>query len=388
MTFKKIAYQLHLYLGLISGLIFFIVCLTGAIWALKLNGWVDQEKLPEVSQGNHTTVVSPSSVIEVAKKEFKDKTPDYIEYSEDAPIKATFRGQGYNYSLQMDPYTGKVISVKGAEGSSGYDFWDFIGMGHFSLWLPYSIGQPIVGYSTLVFVIVIITGLILWVPKSKKALKYSLWFRWKKKTKMYKKVYDLHNILGFYAAFILLIISLTGMVWALEWWSQGVYKVTSGGRVMPEWRMAQSDTLHVDTPAKDIYQGIDSLFSDLSQKAPTAQAFSIYLPNIEDKASAIMITVFPDKKLYYNVDRYSFDKYTFKQVEVDHPYQGKYENKDFADKLRRMNYDIHIGAIGGTAGRLLVFLSTLFGMSLPLTGLYLYIRKRKKTKEKKSNIAE
>ena len=178
------------------------------------------------------------------------------------------------------------------------------------------------------------------------------------------------------------------MVWALEWWSQGVYKVTSGGRVMPEWRMAQSDTLHVDTPAKDIYLGIDSLFSDLSQKAPTAQAFSIYLPNVEDKASAIMITVFPDKKLYYNVDRYSFDKYTFKQVEVDHPYQGKYENKDFADKLRRMNYDIHIGAIGGTAGRLLVFLSTLFGMSLPLTGLYLYIRKRKKTKEKKSNIAE
>ncbi|WP_291104701.1 PepSY domain-containing protein [Dysgonomonas sp. UBA7630] len=162
MTFKKIAYQLHLYLGLISGLVFFIVCLTGAIWALKLNGWVDQEKLPEVSQGKHTTVVRPSSVIEVAKKEFKDKTPDYIEYSEDAPIKATFRGQGYNYSLQMDPYTGKVISVKGAEGSSGYDFWDFIGMGHFSLWLPYSIGQPIVGYSTLVFVIVIITGLILW----------------------------------------------------------------------------------------------------------------------------------------------------------------------------------------------------------------------------------
>ncbi|MFV0536450.1 MAG: PepSY-associated TM helix domain-containing protein [Dysgonomonas sp.] len=385
MTFKKIAFQLHLYLGLISGLIVFIVCLTGAIWALKLNGWVGQEKLPESSMTNHSSIIAPSLVIEQAKAEFKNKEPNYIEYSVDAPLTAYLRGGGLNYSMQMDPYTGTVLSVKGTDGSS-YDFWDFIGLGHFSLWLPYEIGQPIVGYGTLVFVIVLITGIVLWWPKNKKALKNSLWFNWRKKTKMHRKMYDLHNILGFYAAFILVIICFTGMVWALEWWSQGLYKATSGGREMPEWRMAESDTLSVQTSAKNIYWGIDSLFSELTQASPKAQAFSINIPDTANKASAIMITVFPENKLYYNADRYSFDKYTFKQVHVDHPYQGEYKDKDFADKLRRMNYDIHIGAIGGTAGRLLVFFAAIFGMSLPLTGFYLYIKRI--TRKKKSNITD
>jgi len=158
----------------------------------------------------------------------------------------------------------------------------------------------------------------------------------------------------------------------------------SGGRELPEWRMAQSDTTSVATSTKSVYSGIDSLFASLVRSNPHAEAFMINVPDSADKSSAIMITVFPEKKLYYNADRYSFDKYTFKPIQVSHPYQGRYQDKDFADKLRRMNYDIHIGAIGGTAGRLLVFLSTILGMSLPLTGFYLFIKK--KSKKKKSKI--
>lgn len=386
MTLKKVAYQLHLWLGLISGLIVFVVCLTGAIWALKLNGWVDREELPKTSlnASGHHAFLPPSSILNHAKEAFKDQMPSYIEYSLDKPVKVSFRTHNNNATVLMDPYNGEVLSVKGANGS-GYDFWDFIGMGHFSLWLPYNIGRYIVGYGTLVFVIVLISGLILWMPKNKKALKNSLWFNWRKQTTIQRKMYDLHNILGFYAAFILIIICLTGMVWALDWWSGGVYKATSGGKSLPEWKMAQSDTTGTAISTREMYQGMDSLFNGLVQTTPTAQSFSVNVPDTMDKASAIMITVFPNKKLYYNADRYSFDKYTFRSIRVDHPYQGRYSDKDFADKLRRMNYDIHIGAIGGTAGRLLVFLATLFGMSLPLTGFYLFVKK--KMRKKKASAA-
>lgn len=37
MKIRKIAYKLHLWVGLVTGLIVFIVCLTGCVWAFKLN---------------------------------------------------------------------------------------------------------------------------------------------------------------------------------------------------------------------------------------------------------------------------------------------------------------------------------------------------------------
>ena len=47
-----------------------------------------------------------------------------------------------------------------------------------------------------------------------------------------------------------------------------------------------------------------------------------------------------------------------------------------------MNYDIHIGAIGGIAGKIIAFLSSLLIASLPVTGTLLwYGRTYKKTKK-------
>ena len=50
MKIRKIAYKLHLWVGLVTGLIVFIVCLTGCVWAFKLNGWIDGK----VSVASHT----------------------------------------------------------------------------------------------------------------------------------------------------------------------------------------------------------------------------------------------------------------------------------------------------------------------------------------------
>lgn len=98
------------------------------------------------------------------------------------------------------------------------------------------------------------------------------------------------------------------------------------------------------------------------------------------------MTGYPDHRLYYNVDRFSFDRYTLKELKSDNPYQGKYVDKKPGEKLRRMNYDIHVGAIAGTPGRVLVFLAALFGASLPLTGAYLYLKPllRRKAPRKRS----
>lgn len=68
---------------------------------------------------------------------------------------------------------------------------------HWSLLLSGEIGEQIVGWSTLTFVIMLIGGLVLWWPKKrKKDIKGSLWFQWKSTTRWERKNYDLHNIPG------------------------------------------------------------------------------------------------------------------------------------------------------------------------------------------------
>ena len=186
MRFRKIAYTLHLWLGMISGLIVFIVCLTGAIWALRINGWIgetsqdDPECLP--TEQNQSLVL-PSQLITITSEKLENETPNNISYTKKKPARVTIYGKNYRY-IKVNPYTGEMLGepIGTPQKDNSFDLWRFVRTGHRCLWLPWEIGRPIVNYGTLIFVIVLITGLVIWFPKSKKAAKNRLWFNWKKGT--------------------------------------------------------------------------------------------------------------------------------------------------------------------------------------------------------------
>lgn len=383
MTLKKIAYQLHLWLGMISGLIVFIVCTTGALWALNIYGWVDSESKNIPVEPQSTSLLMPSQLVDLAKDRLKGQTPNSITYTKGEATTMRIYSDDVNMFLAINPYTGKILKVEdySEDGEYKYTFWDYMRWGHRALWLPWDVGRPIVNYGTLMFVIVLITGLIIWFPKSRKAAKSRLWFNWNKKTPMKRKLFDLHTVLGFYVCFVLLAIAFTGMVWGLEWWSNGLYKATTGGKDLPEWRSAESDTLRIDTLMTPIL-AVDRIFEKLLNENANDPRISLNYPDSESVESTVGATVSSDKESYYSSDRYSFDRYSLKEIKIDGPYNGKYSEASFGDKLRRMNYEIHVGTIGGTAGKLLVFFSAIFGASLPLTGVYIFIKKRQKKKRK------
>ena len=56
------------------------------------------------------------------------------------------------------------------------------------------------------------------------------------------------------------------------------------------------------------------------------------------------------------------------------------QNAAFADKPIRMNYDIHTGGILGLPGKILMFFASLLAASLPVTGVYIWIGRKKKKK--------
>ena len=84
-------------------------------------------------------------------------------------------------------------------------------------------GKMIVGTSTLLFVIVLISGLIIWWPRTKKGLKNRLKIVTNKGG--HRFWFDLHVAGGFYTLLLLLVMALTGLTWSFRWYNTGFYKV-------------------------------------------------------------------------------------------------------------------------------------------------------------------
>ncbi|MGC3948821.1 MAG: PepSY-associated TM helix domain-containing protein, partial [Chryseolinea sp.] len=278
--------------------------------------------------------------------------------------------------VYLNPYTGEVLKVSDEYAT----FFRFILDGHFYLWLPYQIGQPVVATATLIFVVMLISGIILWWPKNKSASRQR--FTIKRNARWRRRNYDLHNVLGFYSSAIALVLALTGLVWGFQWFAKGLHTVAGGQRslLFTEPLTDSTATYSGEQPASDV------LYSRMRAENPNAEILEVHIPITE--ASPIEVAINPDNETYWKTDYRYFDQNTLKELSVDHIY-GKLADNNAADKLIRMNYDIHTGAVIGLPGKIIAFCASLLVASLPITGFYIWYGRRKKEKsESKARLAK
>jgi len=369
-TFRKINNWLHLWLGLVSGIIVLIVCITGCLWVFneEITGLLEPESRIEAQ---NKPVLMPSQIRQIAAREIPGKRVVYAIYRQGRAAEV-YLGEGRrgNSSVKLNPYTGQVISKRIGKKDE-VDFFRFILNGHRALWLPYPIGRPIVNYATLVFVILLITGLIWWYPKkwTKSTVEKSFKIKW---GASFKRVnLDLHNVLGFYSLLLAMAIAMTGMVYGIEWFSKGLYWTTSGGDTLPGFERAASDSLQAGkfyTPDR----ASDKAWATVIRRHPDSQGFYYTYPDTANAKAAIYVTIYPSRNQFYNNQGYTFDQHTLKEFPKDKIYGMAFADAPFGVKLRRMNYDIHIGSILGFPGKVLAFLVTLIGASLPVTGFIIW----------------
>jgi len=379
--FYRVAAWLHLWLGLVTGIIMIIVCLTGCIWIFQdeITGLMEPETKITAQAA---PVIKPSALMHISDSLYPNKKLNYATYQQGRAITlALGQGRKGNTILRINPYTAEVISkVERKEDET--DFFRFILNGHRFLWMPYEIGRPIVNYGTLIFVIILITGMVLWWPKkwNKTTREQSFKIKWKAS---FKRVnYDLHNVLGFYSLLVLAAIALTGMVYGIEWYSKGLYWVTSGGQTLPDFKRNTSDSLQLGkfyTPQ----QVMDLSWNKVVAEHPEAKGFYYVFADTSKPSSAISITIYPTVGKYYNTRTFSFDQHTGRALPAPNKVYGtSFEDASVSDKIRRMNYDIHVGSILGLPGRILAFFAALIGASLPITGFIVWWGKQKKKNKK------
>lgn len=376
MNFKKIIGKIHLWLGLSSGLIVFIIAITGCIYVFsdeftnsfrKNDMYVQpQEKTLELNQLWESTQEQIGSTFQLSwVNVYNNPTKSYIFYAYKSNENAItyFENIEYYKSIYVNPYTGKILNIYNEE----LDFFNIVKMLHWSLLLKTEYGQPIVGYSTIIFVIMLISGFILWWPKNKKSRKQRFSFQWKNTTRWKRKNYDLHNILGFYIGSVAIIIALTGLVWAFSWFQAIVYVVGAGTTTPPDFSRATSSYIEISKP-----KAFEIALKTTKEKYTDSNGFRI--TPAKDSTDIINVYIQQYDGLYYVNHGLQFDQYSGKLLK-----ERKHQNKNFGEKIINANYDIHVGAILGMPGKIIAFIASLICASLPLTGFLIWIgRKRKK----------
>lgn len=378
MNFKKTIGKLHLWLGLASGIVVVWLGITGCILAFEReisNAFQDYRFIEEPGKA----YLPPTILKDSVDKYLNGKETVSIEYlgTRDAAL-AYYYDDSVYYQIFVNPYTGQVQKVKDMSS----DFFRVITMGHYELWLGQT-GRVIISTATLIFLVMMITGIILWWPKNKAAARQRFRFKWKPTTKWRRKNYDVHNVLGFYMTWIAIFLAITGLVMGFEWFSNSVYFVTSGGKTMPEHVHPLSDSTLAGTANKQ--EMVNTIWLNLMKQKKKDNKVGIAFPH--DDADALEGYVNHNLDSYFNADFYHYDQYTGKELPTHGVYAGRFETAPLSDKIARMNYDIHVGAVLGLPGKILAFFASLIATSMPVTGFLIW-RGRKKNQKKSNPIQQ
>lgn len=367
MTLRKIFGKIHLWLGLATGLVIFIIALTGAIYCFAPELQNATQRYRFVTPSNKSYLL-PSQIKTIAEQQINSKEVQRIYYGEkDKAVYVLFSGKnGFSYAVFINQYTGEVLKVKNLQK----DFFTVVLKLHRTLLIPY--GDIIIKWSTLIFLIMLISGIILWWPKNKTASKQR--FTIKTGTSFKRLNYDLHCVLGFYASWIALFSALTGLIFSFGWFANKVYDLTGARHSIVQKKAPVSDTTTITKGTFSLPLDLvwNKMQPDLKEKYV---AVEFILP--KDKQASMLIRAKPENGTLYKMDFYYFDQYTGKEMPGSYVW-GKYtEAYTTADKIKRMNYDIHTGAIFNWPGRIAVFFAALIVASLPITGFYIWWKKNK-----------
>jgi uncharacterized iron-regulated membrane protein len=367
---KKSIRFIHLWLGLLVGAIVFVVAITGCIYAF-------QEEIQNATQEYRFVetqampMLAPSKLEPIARQALPGKILHALKYNTpEKSVEAIFYSYepDYYYIVYINPYSGEVLETINLDET----FFHFILDGHFYLWLPHETGQIVIASATLIFLVMLISGIILWWPKNKKAAKQRFWFRWKDGMKWKRKNYDLHNITGFYISTLALVFALTGLVWGCQWFAYSYYKVAGG----------EKSLMYEDPGSKkallNIHNQMDKVWLKMRQEYPQAQSIEVHPP--ESDTASIAANANPENGTFWKIDYRYYDQQSLAERKVSHIY-GRFPEADAADKLMRMNYDIHTGAIAGLPGKILAFCISLLVATLPVTGVMIWLGRKKKARK-------
>jgi uncharacterized iron-regulated membrane protein len=355
MILRKLLVKIHLYLGLAASLVVIVIGLTGAILVFEQE--VDQALHPHLwhvmPQENRASL---QSIVDAVVETYRSRTFLTVEVQHDGDrpyVISTETG----FQVFVNPYSSEILGAR----EHTQTFFGLMFALHRTL-LAGEIGRTVVGVVTLLVVFLVGTGLYLWWPRTTARVKSSLSLRWAAGWRRLN--YDLHNVLGFYASWYLVVIALTGLVWSFSLVHDALFWLTASPP--PPWKSRPLST------ATGTGSGItlDEAMRKADDVIPGAAATEVMLP--QRPQDSIRFVKRSPVALNPNAQHFvSLDQYTGAILKVD-----RYEELSWGATMRLLVYPIHVGTVFGLPTQILAFLVSMVIPLSAVTGFLLWWQKR------------
>lgn len=398
---RKFFTDVHLWLGLGSGLIVIAICFSGTVYVF--NTEIREASLSKLYWTTAPENASPLSLEElmlktetltggkvISVKTYSDPKRTW-QLAVKMPVKKELKSEKEKseeprpINYRVDPYTGEI---KGDASNAKNGITEFMGI-MFSLhrWLLLDkieepifgelpnrkLGSYISGTATILFTLGCITGLVIWFPNKVKNWKQGLKIKWNSNWK--RITHDIHNSLAFYSLIFLILMGLTGPQWSFPWYRTGLQKTL--GTYKPE------DAPKPEQPKSTL--PLDSLVKSLTASTYLAAAQQV-LPGEGDftiNLAADSVATVSISKLHTGFfapaasDRLQLDQYTAEVLKVE-----IFKEKPLNERVGSSIKAIHVGDVYGKFTKILYFIACLVATTLPVTGTIIWINKLKKKRVK------
>ncbi len=365
---RRLLARLHRWVGLASGLVVFVVGLTGAIyvWEAELFAWLHHDLVfatPGERRASADELLSAAraalpadrpvvrltwhadprrSVVAMAQR-LSDGAPTY------------FHEFVYYDEAFLDPSTARVLGVVDRK----HDWIYITRMIHTNLLLAHR-GTWIVATATLVFVVMVLVGIVLWWPRTRAVWRSRFIPRlsgpWK------RTVFDTHNILGVYGSLGMLCLALTGPVWTWKWYEGAIAWLVSGTPHVVSRPVARTPVVN----APRVTTPLETALRSVREIIPDGRRYMIDMPG--GKFGTLTVGVVYDHgSAWEEYDRYAFDPSTAVLVGDE-----RFGDKHRSLRWRNSNYGIHTATLYGRPMQVAGTLLCLLVASLPLTGVVIW----------------
>ncbi|MBE5320807.1 PepSY domain-containing protein [Pedobacter sp. MR2016-19] len=362
----------HTYLGIIAGIVVSFIAATGSL--LVFQDEIDRALNPGLFR---TLEGKPKlafhEVFDIMKRSYPARQISSISLSEkddlcDAYIvMLSAKGKpGEAIEAFIDPYNGKLCGKRIYRSS----FVKILNELHANLMLSLP-GKIIVGLSTLVLLILTISGLRLWIPQKWKQLKSVLTVSFKSSWK--RQNYDWHNAIGFYTAPFVIVLCLTGFCMNLGILGAPVLMKVSGEDLGVIKKLIQTKSHYIKgiapLPLKDILYRA-------TKEMPDARVISVFLPT--DSAGSFALQMHARSKIgWAKRDAVLIDQYSGKIL-----FNSRKDFQQIGKAYLGWVQPLHYGNFGGMPTKIFAFVGGLSPLLLMISGLIIWWPRYNKQKPK------
>jgi uncharacterized iron-regulated membrane protein len=359
---RKALLKLHMYLGLVIGLLLTMMGLTGSfiVFGEEIDGWLNSNLLKVEARGERASVQSLLDAVRQAypnEKLARIRPPEVI--GDAAEI--CFAARRDPRCVYVDPHNAAILG----ERVPAQSFKARVVSLHRRL-LSGETGETIIGICGLLLLVLAFSGLVLWWPGRKNAARR---LKIKRGAGRYRTTFDLHRLIGICAMLFLIVSAATGAAMVFHQTFENALNGFSAQSAPPPKPVS---TVIDSAPTLPL----DDILSRANAASPNAVTTFVNLPTTPN--APFVVRQRQASEWHQNGRTLVYlDQYSGAVLRVDNPLLAP-----FGTRASNNLFTIHTGRLGGNLTRALQVLVGFAPATLFVTGFLMWLNRLGRRKQK------